>query len=162
MTMEFTSFAEAGAHCAKLALAQHEADKKSLERATKLLQKKVKEKYGEYQPGAGPFMAWAELAESTKQDRERQGYSEDEPLLRKGDVRDSVERLVKDREGFVGSDSQIAEWEELGTKNMPPRSTMGSAGVENAEKIRDICGQETVIALVGANVFQGRIEIEGD
>ncbi|MFZ0270998.1 MAG: hypothetical protein WAL34_04025 [Acidobacteriaceae bacterium] len=159
---EFTSFLDAAAHCAELALAQHEADHQSLERATKLLQKKVKEKYGEYQPEAGPFVAWAELAESTKQDRERQGYPEDEPLLRKGDVRNSIERLVKDGEGFVGSNSQIAEWEELGTKNMPPRSTMGSAAVENAEKIAKIVGEGTVMALVGAQVFQGRIEIEGE
>lgn len=160
MGHNFTSFMEAAVYCGELALAVHEADKHSLEKATKLLQKKVQEKYGEYQPGAGPFVAWAELAESTKADRESKGYSEDEPLLRTGEVRDSVERLVKDNEGYVGSNNDIAVYQELGTKNMPPRSTMGSAGVENAEAIVKIVGEGTVMALVGKQVFQGRIEIE--
>ena len=159
MGHEFTSFLEAAVHCGELALAAHEADEIALEKATKFLQKKVKDKYGEYQPEAGPFVAWAELAESTKQDRERQGYPEDEPLLRTGDVRESIEREVKDSEGFVGSDNDIAVWEELGTKNMPPRSTMGSAGVENAEAIVKIVGDEVVMALVGEQVFKGRMEI---
>lgn len=159
MGHEFTSFMEAAVHCGELALAVHEAEHSSLERATKFLQKKVKEKYGEYQPQAGEFVAWAELAESTKQDRERQGYPEDEPLLRRGDVRDSIEREVHDSEGFVGSDNDIAVWEELGTSKMPPRSTMGSAGVENAEAIVKIIGDDVVIALVGEQVFKGRMEI---
>lgn len=160
MGHEFTSFLEAAVHCGELALAVHEAEHVSLERATKLLQKKVKEKYGEYQPQAGEFVAWAELAESTKQDRERQGYPEDEPLLRTGEVRDSVKRLVRDSEGFVGSDNDIAVYEELGTSKMPPRSTFGSAGVENVEAILKIVGEDAVMALVGKQVFQGRIEIE--
>lgn len=162
MSFEFTSFAQAGVHCAELALALHEAEKTSLERATNFLQKKVKEKFGEYQPEAGPFVAWAELAESTKQDRENQGYPEDEPLLRRGDTRDSVRTLVKDSEGFVGSDSDIAVWQELGTVKMPPRSTFGSAGVENIEHIGNILGEGVVMALVGKQVFEGRIEIEGN
>lgn len=161
MALEFTSFAQAAAHCAKIALAVHEEEKSSLERATKLLQTKVKEKFGEYQPVAGPFVAWAELAESTKQDREQQGYPEDEPLLRSGDLRDSVERAVRDLEGFVGSNSDIAVYQELGTKNMPPRSVFGSAAVENMGKVAQIVGESAVAALVGKEVFEGRIEIEG-
>jgi phage gpG-like protein len=160
MPHEFTSFLEASVHCGELALAQHEANHSALEKATKFLQAKVKDKYGEYQPEAGPFVAWAELAESTKQDRERQGYPEDEPLLRRGGLRDSVEREVKDNEGFVGSDSDIAVYDELGTKNMPPRSTFGSAATENLEKIKQIVGESVVTALVGEYVFEGRIEIE--
>ena len=160
--MEFTSFLDAAAHCAKLALAQHEADKSALERATKLLQKKVKEKFGTYQPEAGPFVAWAELAESTKHDRERQGYTENDPLERSGALRESVERDVADSEGHVGSDSDVAVYQELGTKNMPPRSTFGSAAVENLDNVRQIVGEEAVAALVGEQVFQGRIEIEGE
>jgi phage gpG-like protein len=160
MGHNFTSFLDAAVHCGELALAMHEADKAALEKATKLLQRKVKEKFGEYQSEAGPFVAWAELAESTKQDRERQGYPEDEPLLREGTLRDSVERLVRDGEGFVGSNSDVAVYQELGTKNMPPRSTFGSAGVENMEAVIKIVGEETVIALVGEQVFEGRMEIE--
>ena len=161
MGYNFTSFAQAAEHCAGLILLQHEADETALERATKLLQKKVKEKFGEYQPGAGPFVAWAELAESTKQDRENQGYPEDEPLLRSGDLRESVEREVHGDEGFVGSNSDVAVYQELGTKNMPPRSTFGSAAVENMEAIVKIVGEGAVMALVGKQVFQGKIEIEG-
>lgn len=161
MSREFHSFLEAAVYCGELALLQHEADKHALEKATKLLQTKVKEKFGEYQPEAGPFVAWAELAESTKQDRERQGYPDNEPLLREGDLRESVDRLVRDKEGFVGSNSDIAVYQELGTKSIPPRSTFGSAAVENMEVIVEIVGEGAVAALVGKHVFQGRIEIEG-
>jgi phage gpG-like protein len=160
MGYNFTSFAQVAIHCAELALVQHEADHSALEKATKLLQKEVKEKFGEYQPEAAPFVAWAELAESTKQDRESQGYPEDEPLLRSGDLRESIEREVRDSEGFVGSNSDIAVYQELGTKNMPPRSTFGSAAVENIEKIVNIVGEGAVAALVGEHVFEGRMEIE--
>jgi phage gpG-like protein len=160
MGYNFTSFLEAAVHCGEMALAVHEAEKLSLEKATKLLQKKAKEKFGEYQPEAGPFVAWAELAESTKQDRERQGYPDDEPLLRSGDLRDSVQREVHNSEGFVGSNSDVAVYQELGTKNMPPRSTFGSTAAENMKVIVAIVGEGAVMALVGKQVFQGRIEIE--
>lgn len=157
---EFHSFLEAATHCAELALAQHEADHRALERATKLLQRKVKIKFGTYQPQAGQFLEWAELADSTKADREAQGFPENEPLLRTGDLRESVERLVKDSEGYVGSNSDIAVYQEIGTKHIPPRSFLGSTGVENAEAVANICGEEAVMALVSQHVFQGALDIK--
>jgi phage gpG-like protein len=158
--LEFTSFAEAGVYCAELALAQHEANHTSLERATKLLQKKVKEKFGEYQPTAGKFVEWPELEESTQDERERAGYEPDEPLLREGDLRESIQTLVRDNEGFVGSNSDIAVWQELGTKTMPPRSFLGSAAVENIESIGKIVGEGVVLALVGEKVANGHLAID--
>jgi hypothetical protein len=163
MLREFKSFAEAAAHCAELALVQHEADHRSLVRATDLLQKKAKDKIGQYQPEAGEFVAWAELAESTKQDRERQGYPENEPLLRVGILQESIETLVLPDEGlgYVGSNSDIAVWQELGTTKIPPRSFLGSTAVENLEAIVNIVGETSVVALVGKAVFEGHIDIKG-
>lgn len=157
---EFTSFLAAATHCAELAVAQHEADHQSLERATKLLQKAVKDKFGTYQPSAGKFVEWAELADSTQDQRERLGYEPDEPLLREGDLRESIQTLVRDNEGYVGSNSDIAVYQELGTKRIPPRSFLGSAAVENVENIGNIVGEGVVMALVGEKVFKGRLAID--
>jgi hypothetical protein len=156
---EFHSFLEAAVYCGELVLLQHEADKHSLHKATELLQEHVREKFGEYQPEAGPFVEWAQLADSTKADRVYQGYAENEPLLRTGDLRESVETLVRDNVGYVGSDSDIAVYQELGTIKMPPRSTFGSAAVETMDLIVEIVGKGAVAALVGKHVFQGRMEI---
>lgn len=158
--LEFDSFMKAAEHCAELALAQHEADHRALDRATKFLQKKVQEKFGEYQEQAGQFVAWAELTDATQADRERHGYAPDEPLERTGATRESIDRAVHEKEGYVGSDSDILVYQELGTKFMPPRSTLGGAAVENAEKIAKICGQAVVMSLVGEHVFNGAIDID--
>src|SRR5690348_14586823 len=105
MGFQFTSFGQAAAHCVKLAAVMREADETALNKATALLLKKVKEKFGEYQPSAGEFIAWAQLAESTMRDRERQGFPEDEPLLRSGELRDDVKRSFDHNEGRVGSNN---------------------------------------------------------
>ena len=50
-------------------------------------------------------------------------------------------------------------YQELGTKNMPPRSVYGATGVENVEAVVNIVGQSVVMALVGEHVFEGSIDI---
>src|SRR5580692_4771055 len=99
----FGSMGEFALHINTLILAQRAADHAALERAAKLIERRAKKKIGEYQEQAGPFIAWPELAESTKADRARQGYPEDEPLLRSGEMRDSIEHVVIDNEAQVGS-----------------------------------------------------------
>ena len=148
------------AHLLTLAVAQHEAEKKSLEQGAKLIEKRAKEKIGEYQDQAGPFIAWKELADSTKADRSKQGYPEDEPLLRSGEMRDSIQHTVFDHVAQIGSNSDIAVYQELGTQYIPPRSFLGGAAAESAEKICEITGRNAVVALVGADVFGGRMLIE--
>jgi phage gpG-like protein len=121
----FGSIGEFALHIGELVVLQHEADKIALERAARMIEHRAKEKIGEYQEQAGPFIAWAELAESTKADRARQGYPDDEPLLRTGELRDSIEHFVADGEAHIGSNNDIAVYQELGTEHIPPRSFLG-------------------------------------
>ena len=158
----FHSLTDLALRLGEIALAQHEMEHAALEKATKIVQERAKEKIGEYQEQAGPFVAWAELAESTKADRVKQGYPEDEPLLRTGALRDSIERNVSGSEGHVGSNSDIAVWQELGTTKIPPRSFLGGAAVEKSEAISKIVGETATAWLVGEGVHQGKMKIEGD
>jgi HK97 gp10 family phage protein len=123
-------------------LALHEG----LKISCKLIEKKAKEKIGEYQNAAGEFPAWAPLADATKADRVRQGFSEDEPLLRTGELRDSIQSEVKVLEGIVGSKSPIAAYQEFGTATIPPRPFIGPSAFENKDKIK---------AIVGLAAFEG-------
>lgn len=146
----------------EIALQQHEMEHHALEKAAVVVEKRAKEKIGEYQDQAGPFAGWAELADSTKADRVRQGYSEDEPGLRSGEMRDSIEHVVMDGEAQVGSNDDKLVWFELGTVKQPPRSVLGGAVVEEMEKICEIVGDHAVAALVGQGVHGGKMLIESE
>jgi phage gpG-like protein len=130
-----------------------------LEESAELVEKRAKAKIGHYQDQEGPFIAWPELAESTKSDRARQGYPEDEPLLRSGEMRDSIEHTVGKDEAQIGSNNDKAVWQELGTEHIPPRSFLGGAMAELVPDIISLSGRKFVAALVGQDVFQGRLPI---
>src|SRR4051794_36413616 len=121
---------ELAAKLGEIALAQHEMEHHALEQAAVVVEKRAKEKIGEYQDQAGPFIAWPELADATKADRVNQGYPEDEPGLRSGEMRDSIEHVVVDSEAQVGSNDDKLVWFELGTSKQPPRSVLGGAVIE--------------------------------
>jgi HK97 gp10 family phage protein len=152
---------ELAAKLGEIALNQHEMEHRALEKAARVVEKRAKEKIGEYQDQAGPFIAWPELAESTKADRVRQGFPEDEPLLRTGEMRDSIEHMVKDSEAYVGSNNDKAVWQELGTEHIPPRSFLGGAAAEKTEEICNIVGETARAFLVGEKVHEGKMLIEG-
>lgn len=98
----------------------------------------AKEEIGIYQPAYGPFDAWAPLAESTKADRVRHGYTEDDPLLRSGELRDSIESEVVGLAAIVGTKSQIGLWQEIGTDRIPPRPFIGPAYLRNTNYMMDV------------------------
>lgn len=147
--MQFGSLAAFGAHLALLAAGEKVVEHESLEAACVEIEKRAKEKFGEYQAQAGNFAAWAPLAQSTIDDRTAKGYSPDEPLLRTGETRDSIEHKVIGHEGHIGSDSDILLWLELGTEKMPARSTLGGAAFELAPKIAHEIGAEYFAFLSG-------------
>ena len=160
--IELEGFLEMAAKVGEIALAQHEMEHHALEMAAKLVEKRAKEKVGEYQEQAGPFIAWPELAESTKADRLRLGYTEDDPGLRSGEMRDSIEHQVHTPEAHVGSNDDKLVWFELGTSKQPPRSVLGGATVEKLPRILEIVGESAVAALVGKGVHEGRMLLEND
>jgi HK97 gp10 family phage protein len=156
----FNSFALMAAELGALVAGEEQLNHRLLETAAKSIEKRAKEKIGEYQNEAGQFVAWAELAESTKQDRERQGYPDDEPLLRTGELRDSIEHKVIGLVAHVGSNSDVAVYQELGTSKMPPRSFLGGAAHEKAPEIVEMIGENLTLHLAGEKVFQGKLPIE--
>lgn len=82
---------------------------------------------------------WPELAESTQRDREYQGFPPNEPLLRTGELRDSIEYNM-DRDGrhaYVGSDNEKAVWQEFGTVRIPPRPFLLGAWEHKGQESAD-------------------------
>lgn len=155
------------AKLAELAIATDEVAEKSLTAAAKIVQREAKHEIGKYQGAAGPFAGWSELADSTKVDRLRQGYTENDPELRDGMMRDSIEFTVETDlagggEAEVGSDMEIFEFQELGTSKMPPRSILGSALVHKTDEVVTIIGASTYGALTGQQVVNAALPlIEG-
>ncbi|MDU3302770.1 MAG: hypothetical protein E7E83_15250 [Enterobacter ludwigii] len=118
----------------------HTALEAGLEVVAKTIEEEAKEEIGVYQPAVGPFDAWDPLAESTKADRVRQGYSEDDPLLRSGELRDSISHRVMGLAAVVGSTDDKAVWQEFGTDRIPPRPFIGPAYVKSFRKITEMVG----------------------
>ncbi len=149
---EFTSFLGFAEHLIVLGIKGKIIEHEVLETACEQIEERAKEKIGEYQGKSGPFQAWPELAESTKEDRVAQGYSENDPGLRSGAMRDSIEHKVSGHEGHVGSDDDKLLWFELGTeKGQPARSALGGAAFELEPKIREETGVGFVAWLSGGS-----------
>jgi len=152
-------------HLAGMDLAMRHETEHALEKAARLVEAEAKKEIGHYQDEAGQFAAWAELADSTKDDRVRMGYAENDPLLRTGELRDSIHHAVEvtgpgQGDAVIGSDSDIAVWQELGTRTIPPRSFLGGALVRKSEQVAELLGEGIVKALVGNQVVGGRLGIE--
>lgn len=158
-------------HLAKLPTSVIAEQHRALEEAARVVRDEAKSLIGDYQAGAGPFSGWAPLAQSTQDEREKEGYSRNEPLLRDGTLRDSIEYTVGlnfwigEAEAAVGVPSKqvshpygsgrpvdigdVAVWQELGTSRIPPRSFLGIAGAQKGSEVAEICGGYVVMALAG-------------
>jgi hypothetical protein len=146
---EFDSFGDFAAHLLTLEAVQTLAVHKALDRAAERIEKDAKDSIGTYQDSAGPFAAWEALAPATVADRVRQGYAPDEPLLREGDLRDSISRGVDHMEAVVGSDSDVMVYQEIGTEHIPPRAVLGPAAVHNEERVARMVAEAQALAWLG-------------
>ena len=120
------------------------AKAQGLEDAARRMAAHARDYIGEYQTTAvGPFPAWPPLAPSTVEDKERQGYAPpDNPLLREGDLRDSIKHSTTRDTAVVGSNSKIAAYQEFGTPTIPPRAFIGRAVAEHGpDEARRIVAQ---------------------
>jgi hypothetical protein len=157
---EFHSFLEFSVFLGELVAIEIEAEHVALEAAALVIEKHAKKKIGEYQEQIGEFAAWAELADATKSDRIAQGYSENEPGLRSGDMRDSITHQIRPGEAEIGSNDDHLVFFELGTAKQPPRSVLGGAAAEKAEKVAEIVGEAVTLALTGEQVHLNRLPID--
>jgi hypothetical protein len=100
---------------------------------------------GHYQNFSGPFGAWAPLSVNTLlggvsptgyhyRGKIELGFSPpDNPLLRTGALRDSIDFTVEHRAAIIGSPDPVARYQEFGTQNtprhiaIPPRPFIGPA-----------------------------------
>ena len=125
-------------------LAVHEG----LKKCAVAIEKAAKEEIGTYQGDAPPFGAWSELADATKEDRVRQGFTENDPLERTGELRESISHIVDGTEAAIGSDSDVMVYQELGTDKIPPRSVLGSAAVNNINLVKKTLGHAAATGLL--------------
>lgn len=116
-----------------------------LKQIGKFIEQEAKDEIGHYQAAMGEHQAWPELADSTKKDRVRKGFPEDEPLLRTGELRDSISSKADALSVTIGSTSDVMVYQELGTATIPPRPVLGTALYKNKDK---------VVVGIGAAVFE--------
>lgn len=160
----FSSLADLATHLAAVELGVIRTMHNTIEHGAKAIARRAKQKIGEYQEEVGEFAAWAELADSTKTDRVNQGFPENEPLLRTGEMRDSIEYICGSLEAQVGSNDDKAVDQELGTSRIPPRSFLGGAAAEIAPKIAEeaaIASYSTLISL-NLNDWHKPVAISGE
>lgn len=157
MEFSLTGFA---AHLGRLVIAEAIETEHALETVARIVEKEAKAEIGHYQSAAGPFVAWAELADSTKEDRAKHGFPENDPLLRTGEMRDSIEHTVHGHEADIGSNDDKAVWQELGTATIPPRSFLGGAAFRKEHEVVEHIGADTFAYLCGASVYGGKMLIK--
>lgn len=128
------------------------------------IEEDAKRKFGIYQFGVGPYSAWAPLAESTREDRRRQGFEPDNPLYRTGNLMHSIHHVIQGHEAAVGSDDDIMVYQELGTKvdgkqRIPPRPVLGPAAFESVPILKKIALDAVNSWLFGKPVIKPKTKL---
>jgi hypothetical protein len=122
------------AHLARLAVALPRRHAAALDVGARIIKAEAKHEIGRYQGRAGPFAAWAPLAEATVADRTKKGFTPNDPLHRTGSLRQSIEHKVVGNTAHIGSDDVRARLLEMGDNRVPPRSYLGGAAVRKGEE----------------------------
>jgi len=147
MTQQFNSLGAFAEHLATLAVAVGPRMHAGLDRAAAAVEARAKAEIGTYQPAVGPYPEWAELAESTQAERERLGFTPNDPLLRTGGLRDSIGRTVGTDQAVIGSTSETMVFHEVGTERMPPRPVLAPALIASEEEVKRALGSALFSAI---------------
>lgn len=123
----------------------------AMEASAVIVEAAAKAEIGHYQrQNTGPFSSWEELKPATKKDRLQQGFTENDPLLRTGELYASIEHTADFRSFVVGSTSQIMVYQELGTPTgIPPRPVLAVALYRNIETVQNTVGRTIERTLAG-------------
>nr|DAF77211.1 MAG TPA: hypothetical protein [Caudoviricetes sp.] len=113
---------------------------------------------GDYQKEIGPYPAWEELADSTKEERAHLGFSENDPGYRSGAMQRSITRKTGASESVVGSDDQHLVWFDMGTPNQPPRPVFGPAAIHSEPRVKKIIGGTVFAWLAGRGWLRPRLK----
>lgn len=87
---------------------------------------------------------WAPLKPQTEARKARGGYPANAPLMREGDLKNSIFSDVNGFEAVIGSTDEAAPHQENGTSTIPPRPFIAPAIMANEEKLADILGRHVV------------------
>jgi hypothetical protein len=158
----FNNFQKFSEHLKKV-VAQHAVKEfKALSFIGKFLSTEAKYRIGHLQIGGGKFQSWPDLAESTKIDKLRLGFvfnSEYNPLYRTGELKDSIGYVVNKAKKavYIGSPSDIALYQEMGTDHIPARSFLGLTMYKEKHQIEFMLQQFLINWMSGKNsVFKRR------
>lgn len=125
----------------------------------------ARKKLGEYQPAVAgfgySFPAWEDLAQSTLDDKERNGWPSPSPLLREGQLRESIEAAAVGYTLAVGTNDPVAKWQEYGTSKMPPRPFIGPALIEGIPIVGKLIAR-AMVRIFGASSNAGAPMIEAE
>jgi len=146
----FNSFASFATHLQVLAIETKLVKHAVLEAAAEEVQDTAKGMIGFYHDDPH----WEALSPEYEAAKVRAGFEPDAPLLRTGEMRESI-RYVVATDGsmaVVGSDDQKMVWHELGTDKMPPRPVMGPAGIHGAPRVAHIASSMVTSWLSGHGV----------
>lgn len=137
---EFKSFKAFNTHIKKVVTQYERREKSLLDITGRFLEKESKAIIGHLQAGYGEFKAWPELADSTKEEKEKLGYGDAsndwQPLLRTGEMRDSISYATELHKVYIGSTSDIMVYQEMGTGRIPARPVLGLAIYREKRKVQ--------------------------
>src|ERR1700730_1625510 len=95
---------------------------------------------------------WPSLAPSTLAKK-----SADTPLLESGAMRASIEWNASGNTGAVGSNSDIAVYQELGTSRIPPRPFLMGAAMEMEPKIHALFKRAVMAVILGKGLHSSEM-----
>lgn len=145
---EFTSIGQMIAHLALMDAQTTLALHHGLKKCVMAIEGTAKKEFGVYQGEVKPFAGWAPLADVTQAARVSLGYTPDDPLLRSGELRDTVSHQIDGLEAVIGSDSDVMVYQELGTDRIPPRAVLGPAAIRNKALIMRTLGHAVAEGLL--------------
>jgi hypothetical protein len=128
---KFASVGEFAAYLTRISRALDPSLREGLMAIGETVKVTAKAKIGHYQTEVPPYAFWQPLSSTTIRERLAKGWTPDDPLLRSGELRESIEFVVVHRTVAIGSDLKIAAWMELGTIRIPPRAFLGPAMIES-------------------------------
>ena len=95
---------------------------------------------------------WPSLAPSTLAKK-----SADTPLLETGAMRASIEWNSSGNEGHVGSNSDIAVYQEFGTSKIPPRPFLAGAAMAMEPKIHGLFKRAVMAVVLGKGLHSSEM-----
>ena len=153
---------------AGLTPATEAAGHRGVEFGAEIIRDAAKHAIGRENMSAGPFGAWEPLSDATMDGfyatgigdvpgKTELGYvnqiSTQDPLLRTGELYQSIECSSEGNKAAIGSDMDIAVYQELGTPDarfpIPPRSFLGLGAAREAESVADLIATHMVRAIAG-------------